>query len=159
MKDRTEIEYVTMCDSAVEHAIKSLGELRLIKCHDVGHKIVAQVETLKKSANCPMCGHRAKAKDRRNSIVQDLPVNNKRLVLLWRKRVWACSNPQCPQKTWTETADFVSSRHSLTTRAKLHLARQALINSVPVAHLAREWNVSWATAMSSIEEAERLSTS
>ena len=159
MEDRTEIECDATCDNALQHAIKSLGELRLIKCHEAGHKIVAQVETLKKSANCPTCGHPAKAKDRRNSIVQDLPVNNKRLVLMWRKRVWTCPSPQCPQNTWTETADFVSSRHALTTRAKRDLARQALLNHVPVAYLAREWNVSWATARSSIEEAERLSTS
>ena len=159
MKGGIDIEWSTMCDNALEQAIKSLGELRLIKYHEVEHKIVAQVETLKKSVNCPTCGHPAKAKDRRNSIVQDLPVNDKQLVLMWRKRVWRCSNSQCPQNTWTETADFVSSRHSLTTRAKLDLVRQALINHVPVAQLAREWNVSWATARSSIEEAERLSTS
>lgn len=159
MKGGIDIEWSTMCDNALEQAIKSLGELRLIKYHEVEHKIVAQVETLKKSVNCPTCGHPAKAKDRRNSIVQDLPVNDKQLVLMWRKRVWSCSNSQCPQNTWTETADFVSSRHSLTTRAKLDLVRQALINHVPVAQLAREWNVSWATARSSIEEAKHLSTS
>ena len=159
MKDVTDVEWSTTYDNALQQAVKGLGELRLIRYRDVGHKIVAQVETLKKSANCPTCGHSAKAKDRRNSIVQDLPVNDKPLILVWRKRVWSCSNPECPQNTWTETADFVSSRHSLTTRAKLALARQALINHVPVARLAREWNVSWATAMSSIGEAEHLSTS
>ena len=65
MKERIDIEWSTMCDNAVEQAIKSLGGLRLIKYQEVGHKIVAQVETLKKTANCPTCEHPAKAKDRR----------------------------------------------------------------------------------------------
>ncbi|MDA8271548.1 MAG: transposase family protein [Actinomycetota bacterium] len=138
----------------VEQAIESLGELRLIDYHTVGNEIVAQVETLKKSVYCPICGSVAEPKDRRTSTIRDLPIGNKPLVILWKKRVWSCTNPDCPQVTWTETADWVSSRHSLTNRAKLDLARQAMIEKVSVAQLAQKWKISWSTAMSSIKEVQ-----
>ena len=138
----------------VEEAIKSLGELRLIDYHTVGDEIVAQVETLRKPVYCPICGAVAEPKDRRTSTIRDLPIGHKPLVILWKKRVWNCTNPDCPQVTWTESADFVSSRHSLTNRAKRDLARQALVEKVSVAQLAQKWKVSWSTAMSSIREVQ-----
>ncbi len=138
----------------VEQAIESLGELRLLDYHTVGDEIVAQVETLKKPVYCPICGSVAEPKDRRTSTIRDLPIGNKPLVILWKKRVWSCTNPDCPQVTWTETADWVSSRHSLTNRAKLDLARQALVEKVSVAQLAQKWKISWSTAMSSIREVQ-----
>ncbi len=138
----------------VERAIESLGELRMIEYHTVGDEIVAQVETLRKPVYCPLCESVAEPKDRRTSTVRDLPIGNKPLVILWKKRVWNCTNPNCPQVTWTESANFVSSRHSLTNRAKLDLARQALVENVSVAQLAQKWKVSWSTAMSSIREVQ-----
>ena len=138
----------------VEQAIESLGELRLLDYHTVGDEIVAQVETLKKPVYCPICGSVAEPKDRRTSTIRVLPIGNKPLVILWKKRVWSCTNPDCPQVTWTETADWVSSRHSLTNRAKLDLARQALVEKVSVAQLAQKWKISWSTAMSSIREVQ-----
>ena len=138
----------------VEQAIESLGELRLLDYHTVGDEIVAQVETLKKPVYCPICGSVAEPKDRRTSTIRDLPIGNKPLVILWKKRVWSCTNPDCPQVTWTETADWVSSRHSLTNRAKLDLAHQALVEKVSVAQLAQKWKISWSTAMSSIREVQ-----
>ncbi len=140
--------------SEVERAIESLGELRLIDYHTVGNEIFAQVETLRKPVFCPICGSMAEPKDRRTSTIRDLPIGDKPLVILWKKRVWNCTNPDCPQVTWTETANFVSSRHSLTNRAKLDLAHQALLEKVSVAQLAQKWKVSWSTAMSSIKEVE-----
>ena len=138
----------------VEEAIRSLGELRLIDYHTVGDEIVAQVETLRQPVYCPICGAAAEPKDRRTSTIRDLPIGNKPFVILWKKRVWNCTNPDCPQVTWTESADFVSSRHSLTNRAKRDLARQALVEKVSVAQLAQKWKVSWSTAMSSIREVQ-----
>ena len=140
--------------SEVERTIESLGDLRLIDYHTVGEEIVAQVETLRKPVYCPNCNTVAEPKDRRTSTIRDLPIGGRPLVLLWKKRVWSCTNPDCPQVTWTESAQFVSSRHSLSNRAKLDLARQALIEHVSVAQLAQKWKVSWSTAMSSIREVE-----
>ncbi|NNN19074.1 MAG: transposase family protein [Acidimicrobiaceae bacterium] len=138
----------------VERAIESLGDLRLIDYHLAGNEIYVQVETLRKPVYCPSCGSTAEPKDRRTSTIRDMPIGNRPLVILWKKRVWNCTNKECAQVTWTETANFVSSRHSLTNRAKRDLARQALVDKVSVAQLPQKWKVSWSTAMSSIREVE-----
>lgn len=144
--------------SEVEQAIESLGELRLINYRTVGDEIIAEIETLKKPVHCPTCGAIAEPKDRRTSTIRDLPIGSKPLVLLWRKRVWNCTNPDCPQVTWTETANFVTSRHSLTNRAKIELARELTERGASISQLAQKWNVSWSTAMSAIKEAQGMIT-
>lgn len=140
----------------LEQVIESLDGLRLIDYRIVGNEIRAQIETIRKPVHCPTCGSVAEPKDRRTSTIRDLPVGNKPLVLLWRKRVWNCTNNDCPQVTWTESADFVTSRHSLTNRAKIDLTRQAVDEGVSISQLAQKWKISWSTAMSAIREAQEL---
>lgn len=142
--------------SEVEKAITSLGELRLIDYQVSDGKIIAEVETFKKPVHCPQCGKVAEPKDRRTSTIRDLPIKNKPVTLLWKKRVWNCTNADCPQITWTESANFVSSRHSLSNRAKIQLMKDADENGMSISRLAQQWKVSWSTAMTSIKEAREL---
>lgn len=142
--------------SEVEKAIHSLGEVRLIGYHMVGNEIYAEIETARRPVPCPSCGSQAEPKDRRTSTIRDLPLGHNPLVLLWKKRVWSCTNPQCQQVTWTETSSFVSSRHSLSNRAKKDLLHEYMEKGTSVAQLAQKWRVSWSTAMSAIKEAQEL---
>lgn len=140
----------------LEQAIETIDGLRLIDYRMVGNEIRAQVETIRKPVRCPTCGSVAEPKDRRTSTIRDLPVGDKPLVLLWKKRVWNCTNSDCPQVTWTESADFVTSRHSLTNRAKIDLTHQAVEEGVSISQLAQKWKISWSTAMSAIREAQEI---
>lgn len=142
----------------VERAVESLGGLRLIDFRMMGNEIYAQIETHKSPVHCPKCNQVAEPKDRRTSTIRDLPLGEKPLVLLWKKRVWHCPNPNCPQVTWTETASFVTSRHSLTNRAKQKLTHEALVDGVSISQLSQKWKVSWSTAMSAIREVQETAS-
>lgn len=145
--------------SEVERAINSLGELRLIGFQVKDNDIFAEVETYKKPVYCPSCTTAAEPKDRRTSTIRDLPLGDKSLILLWKKRVWTCPNPECSEITWTESADFVTSRHSLTNRAKINLMKDADQKGVSISKLAQKWKVSWSTAMTAIREAREMTRS
>jgi transposase len=58
----------------------------------------------------------------------------------------------CETKTWTETSTHVSSRTVLTRRAGVEACHQVGANARPVAGLARELGVCWATVMEAVKE-------
>ena len=104
-------------DSSVVVWFSALG-FRQLAVADVDGELVVDVETTLAWVGCRSCGVPAKPKDRRWVTVRDAPSGDRPVVLRWRKRVWACVDPDCGEKTWTEQRpDFVVPRHSLTIRA------------------------------------------
>ena len=79
-----------------------------------GDEVWLLVETKATATGCPSCGVRAKAKDRRETKVRDLPAAGRLVVLVWFKRRWSCPEPDCETKTWTEDSHEIapSGAHS-----------------------------------------------
>ena len=48
----------------------------------------------------------------------DLPIGGRPVVICWVKRIWACPQPLCGQRTWTEQHPAIAPRASLTERAR-----------------------------------------
>jgi hypothetical protein len=84
--------------------------------------------------------------------IRDLACFGRPARLVWRKRRWRCVDSDCDAKTWTETSPSVSSRTVLTRRAGIEACRQVGMNARPVAGLARELGVCWATVMDAVVE-------
>ena len=110
------------------------------------------VETPSTDIGCASCGGRAKAKDRRETTVRDLPVAGRPVVLVWRKRRWWCPDPDCEAKTWSETSEEIGPRAVLTNRARREICRQVGEEARSVAEVARAFGVSWDTAMGAVKE-------
>jgi hypothetical protein len=105
------------------------------------------VETLEDRARCARSGVRATGRGRRRVVVRDLPITDRPVVLVWAKRLWRCAEPACPAPTWSEECDEIGPRAVLTERARAEICRRVGPGEHSVAQAARDFGVSWHTAM------------
>ncbi len=97
-----------------------------------GDELVIEVQTTAAEVGCGRCGLRAKSKDRRWVTLRDVPVGDVAVRVRWRKRVWACPDPDCGAKTWTEQSDLAAPRRMLSARAQTWAAnRVAALEGTP----------------------------
>jgi len=73
------------------------------------------VETTATLAGCPSCGVKATGHGRSVVEVRDLPAGGRPVRLVWRKRRWLCTDPDCDAKSFTEQTPEIEG--SLTRRA------------------------------------------
>jgi transposase len=123
----------------------------VLAAEEIGGQLELLVETAQEAAGCPRCGIVALAKDRRPTLVRDLPAAGRPAVLCWVKRVWACPEPICPQKTWTERHPAIAPRAAVTERAR-YWAFEQVASGRTVAEVARELGVGWNTVMRAVTE-------
>ncbi len=79
-------------------------------------------------------------------------MGDRRVVLVWRKRLWRCPEPACAAKTWSEETDAIAPRAVLTERARVEICRRVGRDGHSVAQLAREFGVSWHPAMEAVRD-------
>jgi transposase len=114
-------------------------------------ELVVDVETTLARVGCRSCGVPARPKDRRWVTVRDAPAGDRPVVVRWHKRVWACDDQDCGEKTWTEQRpDFVMPRHALTVRAQRWVFNRVRPVQGTPASCARTLGVSWWTAMAAV---------
>ncbi len=66
---------------------------------DVDGELWLKVETTATVVGCEGCGTRAVGHGRREVRIRDLPIGDRRVVLVWRKRLWRCPDADCSVKT------------------------------------------------------------
>jgi transposase len=128
----------------------SAPEFEILAVHDDGHELVVEVETPAGPVGCPGCGVRTRAKDRRWVTLREAPTAEWSVLVRWRKWVFACPEPACGVRTWTEQASLGEPRRVLTARAARWATDQiAAIEATPVS-IARRFGVSWSTVWAAI---------
>ena len=135
-------------DSAV--ALVGMDGFRLLAAVEVDGELHQLVETTATVVSCPGCGTRARSKGRRKVRVRDLPAAGRRAVVVWWKRIWRCPDRDCDVATWTEQAEAIASRASMTERARAEACRQVGEQNRSVACVARDLGVGWATVMAAV---------
>jgi transposase len=110
------------------------------------------VETTDDVVGCEACGTRAVGHGRRRVKIRDLPAAGRPVVLVWAKRIWRCPEPDCEVGTWTEDADEIGPRSSLSERARADICRRVGHKAHSVAELARDYGVGWHTAMAAVRD-------
>jgi hypothetical protein len=73
-------------------------------------------------------------------------------VLVWKKRIWRCEQPECDAGSWRETTSAIRPRAVLTERARAWAVRQVGRDALSVAQVARELGVGWHTIMAAVLE-------
>ncbi len=139
-------------DDVTGLAEKMLGlpGFRILDVHESPSEVAVTVETAVDLVGCGECGVRAEAQDRVRVDVRDLPFGGRPMRLVWMKRRWRCTDPDCSVKTWTEESDHVAPRAVLTLRAGAEATRQVGELAMPVAVVARELGVCWWTVMGAV---------
>ena len=137
-------------DSAV--ALVGIHGLRLLAAVELGGELHQLVETTADVVGCRACGVQARSKGRREVRIRDLPAGGRRVVVVWRKRIWRCADPDCEVATWTERNDAIAPRASLTERARAEACRQVGEQNRSVACVARDLGVGWSTVMAAVRD-------
>ena len=135
-------------ESAV--ALVGMDGFRLLAAAVVDGELHQLMETTASVVGCPACGTRAASKGRRKVRVRDLPAGGRRVVVVWWKRLWRCPDPDCDIVSWTEQADAIAPRASMTERARAEACRQVGEQNRSVACVAREYGVGWSTVMAAV---------
>ena len=119
---------------------------------EVDGEVWLLVETTAEVVGCDACGTRAVGHGRRVVRVRDLPAGDRPVVLVWRKRIWRCPDPDCGVKTWSEETDGIAPRAVLTERAREETCRRVGAEGQSVAQVARSFGVGWHTAMAAVRD-------
>lgn len=133
-------------------ALLGMDEFVVGAQQEVDGELWLAVETIADVVGCDGCGTRAVGHGRRVVRVRDLPMGDRRVVLVWRKRLWRCPEPACAAKTWSEETDAIAPRAVLTERARVEICRRVGRDGHSVAQLARELGVSWHPAMEAVRD-------
>ena len=80
-------------ESAV--ALVGMAGFRLLAAAEIDGELHQLMETTAVVVGCPRCGWRAVSKGRRCVRVRDLPAGGRRVVVVWRKRIWRCPDADC----------------------------------------------------------------
>ena len=125
----------------------------VVGAHDeVDGEVWLMVETTADAVGCEACGTRAVGHGRRVVRVRDLPAGDRPVVLVWRKRIWRCLDPDCVVRTWTEETDAIAPRAVLTERARAEVCRRVGAEGHSVPSVARALGVGWHTAMEAVRD-------
>jgi transposase len=117
-----------------------------------GHrKLVVTVESDADTAGCRSCGVLATGHGRRRVTAADAPCFGLPVLIIWRKRVWSCAEPDCPVGTWSETHELIAPRAVLTSRAITWASDALAHDDTTVSALARHLRVDWHTLWRAIK--------
>lgn len=84
--------------------------------------VIFEVSSVLKDVVCPYCGHpSSKVHSRYQREIQDLPMQNKKVVLLIRTRKMFCVNSLCNKKTFAEKHPFVATNGKITERLEKNI--------------------------------------
>ena len=106
------------------------------------------IETVTAEGACPSCGvFSARVQARPVQHVKDVPCGGDRLDVLVRKRRYACAEPDCPRRTFTERTDQLPARARVTTRLAEQVIGACRAEPRAVSRVAHEAGLSWPTVM------------
>ena len=119
---------------------------------EIDGEVWLMVETTADVVGCDGCGVRAVGHGRRVVKVRDLPAGDRPVVVVWRKRIWRCPDPDCEVRTWSEETDAIAAKAVLTERAREEICRRVGAEGQSVAQVARSFGVGWHTAMAAVRD-------
>jgi transposase len=119
---------------------------------EIDGELEVLVETTAARVGCLECGVIAWSHDRREVVVRDVDAFGRHSRLRWRKRVWRCREPACPQRTWTETHPQIRPRMSLTERARKQACQRVGRDGHLVAEVARDLGSGWHAVMRAVSD-------
>lgn len=95
---------------------------------------------------CVACGVLVGSHGRRDVVLIDVPCFGRPVGLVWRKRIWRCTEEACSGKAFTEQHDTLARpRALLTTRAAWWAVGLLRREHASVAGIARQLGTTWRT--------------
>lgn len=104
----------------MKEIIKKLDKkLKLTGYEYVDDTILINIESTSKTAICPCCGKRSSnVHSRYVRTIKDLPIQEYKVILKIKSKVFFCKNKNCEINTFSEQFDFIENHSRMTTRLK-----------------------------------------
>ena len=128
----------------MDEFIKSLDpDYELVQYRIKDRAVIFQIQSNKEEFVCPFCGSKSVSV---HSVyqreIQDLPMQDKQVILLVDTRKMFCKNPECPRKTFAEIHPFVAPRAKKTDRLiKKIIHTSTQLSSLNASRLLKSENV------------------
>lgn len=108
--------------------VKLLDKNLLYVNHEIqGDTIFITAASKRKRAKCPYCGHfSSNIHSNYERSFQDLPISDKKVVVILKNRKFFCRNPYCKRITFAECFDFIVSKAKKTKRLEEEIVSLAL---------------------------------
>jgi transposase len=92
--------------------------------------IAIEVESTRSGTKCPYCGRRSeKVHSHYQRILNDLPIQGKKVKLILNNRKFFCENQKCSHKTFAEPFDFYRAKATKTDRLQNMILEIAISQS------------------------------
>ena len=94
-----------------------LGDVELVGVDESGEgePLVVVIRSRLARPTCEGCGGRVWSKGYRTVVLVDLPAFGRPVRLSWRKRRWACPNPDCVVRSFVEQVPTIGPERALLT--------------------------------------------
>ena len=124
--------------------IKELDpEYQLDKYNVKKDLVVFYISSSNKELVCPYCGatsHRVHSFYDRE--IQDLPMQNKKVILLVKTRKMFCDNKDCTKRTFSERHKFTDLKGKMTHRLEKNIIEKStLLSSINASNILRAENI------------------
>lgn len=108
--------------------LKLLDKNLLYVNHEIrGDTLFLGATSKRKRAKCPYCGHFSSSiHSSYERSFQDLPISDKKVVVILKNRKFFCQNPYCKRTTFAECFDFILSKAKKTNRLEEEIVSLAL---------------------------------
>lgn len=105
--------------------------------------VIFNIQSGQKELACPFCGSKSIwVHSVYQREIQDLPIQDKQVVLLVDTRKMFCKNPECPNKTFAEAHPFAAPRAKKTDRLiKKIIHTSTQLSSLNASRLLKSENV------------------
>ena len=141
-----------MIDNSSATVMLGLEGMAVLAVSERDGELEYAIETTASRVGARCAGRQARLHDRRPTWVRDLPAGDRPVTLVWVKRIWRCTHPECEQQTWTESHPQIRARASWSERARKQACRRVGRDGHSVAAVARDVGVGWATVMAAVVE-------
>ncbi len=106
-------------------------------------EVIFHIKSSKRELSCPFCGSKSiHVHSTYQREIQDLPIQDKRVILLADTRKFFCPNPDCPHKTFAERHPFAAPKAKKTdwlVKNILHTSTQ--LSSLNASRLLKSENI------------------
>ena len=104
--------------------------LRYISHESNGEALIIHIESTNTEATCPYCGIVSrKIHSRYTRILQDLPIQGRKIKLYLNNKKYFCINTECGKRTFAEQFGFFEPNSVRTKRLQEEILRVSIIQS------------------------------
>jgi len=125
----------------MDEIIKGLDAcLEYLMHEEIDGTIFLHVYSIRKEPVCPYCGEpSSRVHSRYTRSFQDLPIQDKKVVVVIDNRKMFCDNPKCKKRTFAETYGFLQPKGKKTKRLLEKITDISLnVSSITASSLLRD---------------------